>query len=253
MHIERHGIGPRNILCLHGWSGDHHTFDPLAANLPGDLTLWCPDLPGCGRSSAPALWTLDAVSAEIADFASSLGGPLEILGTCSGALFALEVALRIPVTRVIMVDAFAYWPVWFRVFLAPGWGHYAYYTAFANPVGRWLTNRSLAKHRTDSTNLTNGFERVNHATTLRYLRMLAEVKSVDRYLPIRTPIELLYGEKSFRAIRDSAAMWQRVFPGAPIHELAGAGHLPIAEATSRIREILLEEAMCTTASMNSAR
>ena len=233
MHVERYGNGPMAFLCLHGWSGDHRTFEPFANSVPDHATLWCPDLPGCGQSPKPVRWTLASVTDEVVRFAKKLPAPLHIIGNCSGALIGLMVAERVAVARIVMIDAFAYWPVYFRIFLAKGWGRYAYLTAFANPAGRWLANRSLANHRSATTDLTRGFSQVDHEVTYRYLEMLSEIRSPERFgRTVAARVEIAYGERSISAVRESAARWKRIFPAAREHELDGAGHLPIIEAAA---------------------
>lgn len=238
MFLTRCGNGPVHYLGIHGWSGDHRTFDPVTRGMPENITFWSVDLPGCGQSSPPQEWTVESVAGELVDILRTLPPEITIVGNCSGAVFALEAALHFPIRRIIMIDAFAYWPWYFKVFLAPGWGHYAYMTAFANPLGRWLANASLASRRTESTDLTDGFSRVNHAVTYRYLQMLAKVPHPDRFRGIPSTIELLYGERSFAAVRNSVALWREVFPHAASECLRGAGHLPILEATEQLRDYL---------------
>lgn len=244
MHIERHGTGPAHILGIHGWSGDRHTFDPVVVDLPAGFTFWTLDLPGCGLSAPPATWTLQSVLSELAEVVHNLPSPPHIVGNCSGALFALEAAKCVPVARVTLIDAFAWWPWYFRVFLAPGWGRYAYATAFANPVGRWLANASLARRRAADTSLTDGFTRVDHAVTYRYLEMLSEIQNPERFRGILSAIDVLYGERSFAAVRDSVRRWQQIFPHARATMLLGAGHLPILESTAQVRKELFREISC---------
>lgn len=236
MRFERYGHGPCAFLCLHGWNGNHATFKPLAAGLPDEVSLWCPDIPA-GGSLAEITNSLEAL-------AGAMPKPLRIVGICSGALHGLLLAERTPVERIVMIDAFAYWPAYFRIFLAPVWGRYAYLTTFANPLGRWLANCSLARHRNHSTNLTEGFSRVDHAETYRQLQLLTEIHAPEGFRHINAHVEIVYGERSFTAIRRSAAIWKNVFPSAPEHRLAGAGHLPLLEATGQLRRIIFEESPC---------
>ncbi len=240
MFLTRCGNGPVHYLGVHGWSGDHRTFDPLTSGLPADASFWSVDLPGCGQSAPPREWSVAGIGAELAEVLRGLPPDITVIGNCSGAIFALEAAKHVPVQRIVMIDAFAYWPWYFKVFLAPGWGRYAYMTAFANPLGRWLANLSLASRRAEDTDLTDGFSRVNHAVTYRYLEMLAKVPSPERFRGISSTIDLLHGERSFAAVRKSVALWRDVFPRATSLVLQGAGHLPILEATAQLRRYLFE-------------
>ena len=233
MHVERYGTGDHLFLCLHGWSGNHSTFAPLAAQLPAGVTLWCPDIPNGA--------TLADVTHQLAAFAVTLPGPLRILGNCSGALHGLLLAERMPVEQIVMIDAFAYWPLYFRMFLLPVWGRWAYMTAFANPVGRWFANLSMARHRTGDTNLTAGFSSVDHAAAYRHLHLLREIGSPLRFRGLAARVDIACGERSFAAIRTSAQIWQEVFPKARQYVLAGAGPLPLLEAAGQVRSIIFED------------
>lgn len=232
MNINRYGTGPRHFLCLHGWSGNHSTFAPLAS--PG-ATLWCPDLPATSAR---------AITDDLAAIARRIPGPLEIVGNCSGAVYGLLLAQRIGARRIVMIDAFAFWPAYFRVFLAPVWGRWAYWTAFANPVGRWLANRSLASHRTGNTDLTDGFSRVDHTATYRHLEILSAIGPSSQFSGLDAEIDIVFGERTFEAAKRSAMIWSGIFPQARRHRLPGAGHLPILEATEALKRILLEAPEC---------
>ncbi|HEV2799003.1 MAG TPA: alpha/beta fold hydrolase [Pyrinomonadaceae bacterium] len=249
MYVERYGAGTREIYFgLHGWSGDHRTFAPLAAHISPDASLYSADLPGCGRSPAPASLTLEAVTGEIVealrdipDAATPPHASVTLIGNCSGAILGLLAAERIKprINRLILIDPFAYWPWYFRVFVSPRIGRYAYRSTFANPVGRWLTNQSLRKRRTAATDLTDSFGRIDHDVAQGYLALLAEVGDVDRFASLAdVPVEIVYGERTFAAVKKSVALWQSVLPRARAHMLAGAGHLPILEATAQLARIV---------------
>ena len=67
MFVHETGEGMRGVVGLHGWSGDHQTFEPLWEKMPADWTFFSPDLPGCGRSAAPMEWSFRAVAREVAE------------------------------------------------------------------------------------------------------------------------------------------------------------------------------------------
>jgi pimeloyl-ACP methyl ester carboxylesterase len=245
MYVKRYGAGEQETYFgLHGWSGDHRTFAPLAAHLPPRASLYSADLPGCGQSPATRQdLMLDTVSDEIVEAIKDVTPPrgrVTLIGTCSGAILGLLAAQRIQprLKRLVLIDPFAYWPWYFRVFVAKSFGRYAYRTTFANPFGRWLTNQSLRGHRTAETDLTNSFGRINHDIAQRYLALLAEVEGIERFAGLRNvPIDIVYGERTFDAVKKSIAMWQGIWPQARAHVLSGAGHLPILEATAALSEI----------------
>ncbi|HYP00253.1 MAG TPA: alpha/beta fold hydrolase [Pyrinomonadaceae bacterium] len=243
MYVERYGEGERVYFGLHGWSGDRRTFAPLAAHMPRCASLYSADLPGCGKSPAAQSLTLDGVAKEIAKtiFVVAPHRQITLIGNCSGAILSLLAAERIQakVARLVLIDPFAYWPWYFRVFVAKSFGRYAYRATFANSFGRWLTNQSLRGRRTAETDLTHSFGEIDHDVAQSYLALLAEVEGVARFASLaHVPIDIVYGERTFGAVKKSVAMWQGIWPQARATALAGAGHLPILEATKQLSEIV---------------
>jgi pimeloyl-ACP methyl ester carboxylesterase len=251
MFVERYGGGQEAFFCLHGWSGDRHTFDPLLPFLPAGARMLAADLPGCGQSPEPHRWSLPAVTQEIVEAIEETGERVTLVGTCIGALLAMCAARECPdlVRRLVVIDAFARWPWYFRVFTARGWGKYAYASTFANPAGRWITNAALASRRTDSSDLTSGFVTMKHAAALEYLRILGEIASPAEFRTLSLPVDVIFGERTFRAARESAAVWQQMWPWARVSEIRGAGHLAIGEAAPAIARIVFEGVPCPQHSM----
>ena len=252
MYVKRYGSGEhKTYFGLHGWSGDHRTFAPLAAHLPPGASLYSADLPGCGASAATTTaqqaLTLDSITDEIAEAVENAAPPrgrITLVGNCSGAILGLLVARQIEskLERLVLIDPFAYWPWYFRVFVNKSFGRHAYRTTFANGFGRWLTNGLLRGHRTAETDLTDSFGRINHDVAQRYLALISEVEGIERFAALRrVPVEIVYGERTFGAVKKSVAMWQSIWPQARACELKGAGHLPILEATEALSRVVFAE------------
>lgn len=241
MYVKRYGAGADVYFGLHGWGGDHRMFAPLVAQMPRHASFYSADLPGYGYSNAPDEWNLEAITDEIAD--EILRNELQeivLVGYCSGANLGLLVAQKIKerVSRFILIDPFAYLPWYFKVFVTKGFGRYAYNTTFANPIGRWVTNLSLKNHRTTKTNLTKSFSEVNHAVIYRYLELLSEMKDINQFADLTMPVDIIYGERTFKAVKESVNMWKGIWSQARDWELKGAAHLPIQEATKQLSEIV---------------
>jgi pimeloyl-ACP methyl ester carboxylesterase len=107
-------------------------------------------------------------------------------------------------------------------------------------LGRWITNLSLAQHRAAGTDLTGSFGKVDHVVSLRYLELLVSIGSIERFRDVHAPTDIVYGARSFQAVKTSVAMWQALWPHAKSWELAGAGHLPILEATKALSRIVFD-------------
>jgi pimeloyl-ACP methyl ester carboxylesterase len=240
MFIKQFGVGPRIFFGLHGWSGDHRTFEPLARHVPADATLLACDLPGIGQSEPLSQWSMNSVAGEVADAIYRMGQPVTVIGNCSGANIAFFVARMIPerIERLVTIDVFAYWPWYFRVFVNRWIGRYAYFSTFANPMGRWLTNLSLSSKRSESSTLTGGFSRVDHRVTYRYLTLLKDSGTVEQFRDLKIACDLAYGENSFAAARESALALAAMWPGSRTFALPAAGHLPIVEASAALAQII---------------
>ena len=245
MFVERYGEGREVYLGLHGWGSDGRTFALLAPHVPARATFYSADLPGCGHSAVPREWSVSAVVEEVVTTIASTGARrVTLVGNCGGAVFAMLAAQKLGavVERVVMIDPFAYLPRYFRLFAGDGVGRHAYNATFANPVGRWITNQSLRGRLNAQSDLTASFAAADHEVARRYIQLFAEAGSVEQFRNFRTPVEIVCGERTFGAVKRSLALWREVLPHARAHELIGAGHLPMEEATERVAEIIFNRA-----------
>ncbi len=243
MNVERIGNGPRAFVGVHGWAGNSRTFRRLYDYMPADASFFAMDLPGYGDSVAPAELTLEPVLECIANaIRQAPSGDITLVGNCGGAQLGLE-TLRVyglNVPRVLLIDPFAYCPWYFRLFTWGTFGRNAYYTTFANPLGRFITNNALRKRRRPETNLTSAFVKVDHAVAHRYLCLMLTLADSRRFKSLQVDVDIVHGDRTFAAVRRSLDIWREVFPGVRIHELQGAGHEPIREATAQLAGILFQ-------------
>ena len=170
-----------------------------------------------------------------------------LLGSCSGAILGAFVVRELHsmgqprvVERLVMIDPFAFCPWYFRIFLTPMVGPMMYAAAFANPCGRGITNFLLREKRAEDTDLMHSFAAVNHHVVWQYLKMLSKCGRPGQFRGLDVPVDILYGEKTFAAVRRSVKEWAEALPQARICELAGVGHLPIQENSSEVARLLFE-------------
>jgi pimeloyl-ACP methyl ester carboxylesterase len=251
MYVERYGAGPRLWLGLHGWSGDHRTFEPLARYLPEGVALYAPDLPGCGKSPPPGSWTLASILRQLLDLVARLATPpMVVIGNCSGAILALCLAQQLrrqgrsgAIERLVLIDPFAYWPWYFRVFASPRIGRYAFACSFGNPVGRRLINLALVSKRRADTDLTEGFAGVSTDVALAWLRILREIETVHVFADLDLPVRILHGARTFDAVRRSLHVFRKMWPQLEVRVIEGAGHLPLREAPQQVAASIESEAV----------
>jgi pimeloyl-ACP methyl ester carboxylesterase len=214
--------------------------------LPEAVSFYSYDLPGCGETPEPSSWEIREVARSLAKELVKLEKDnLTLVGSCTGGLMAVFVARELAemgresvVRRLVMIDPFAECPWYFRLFLIPGLGGLMYRTAFANPVGRWITNAMLKAKRTGDVNLTESFGQVNHRVTLNYLRMFERAGAPEQFQGLMIPTDIICGQKTFGAVKLAVERWGRVWPKATMHILPRVGHLPIDEGTEMVERIL---------------
>lgn len=241
LHVHRFGTGEDvHYFGIHGWGGGWETYLPLEPFLPNDATLWSVDLPGYGASDPLGEWTWEAMGAAVADAIDAIDAErLRLIGNCSGAAFGL-LGVQARVERfehLLLLDPFAYFPWYFSMLVAPGVGRMFYATAFENPLGRWMTNRGLADHRPADAHLTASFEQLDHDVVYAHLKILQQSPGYRHFDGLQMPITIAYGEQTFAAVRNSVQMWLELWPQASAVEIAGAGHLPIEEATEELARV----------------
>ena len=238
-----YGSGDRVMIGLHGWSGDHRSFEPIIERMPADVSFVSFDQPGFGKSDVPERWGVREIARPIADVIDRLEiDELTLVGSCSGAVVGMELGMLLGerVNRLVMIDPFMTAPWFFRLFCW-GWvGKLCYYSTFANPIGRWITNRGLADRRTDETSLTDHFENADHGKALGYLKALCEPGLHDRGYERLDPIgEFVVGERTFDSVKRSVEWWRETrWPSAPVQMLATAGHMPVHEATEPVAQMV---------------
>ena len=241
LHVHTFGRGPARLVALHGWAGTHDAFRRVADNLPDGVGLVAPDMPGHGRSPRLDPWTREElVDTLCRSLEPHVQRPMTLIGNCSGSLVALMLAMARPewVERLILIEPFAYMPWYFRVFLTPVAGRLFYATAFENPIGRWFVDQTAGARNGDEGDLAESFGALDPEIPLLNLRLLSDMGYPEDYAPLSVPIDLVHGDRTFAAVRDSVAIWQEVWPDAEVHEVTDAGHLLVLERPEEVVRII---------------
>ncbi|WP_342384272.1 alpha/beta fold hydrolase [Agrococcus sp. KRD186] len=103
--------GP-TIVFVHGFRGDHHGLEPVAAHLPGFRVI-VPDLPGFGSSDALPHATIDAYAAWLRAFVAAQAPAADgqrpaVLGHSFGSIVVAHAAAEgLEADRIILVNPIA--------------------------------------------------------------------------------------------------------------------------------------------------
>ena len=105
INYEVAGAG-EDIILLHGWGMDLHTFDSLARQLDEDFTVYQIDLPGFGDSKLPYAFNIDDYVEILNDFCLNLNikNPI-ILGHSFGGRIAMKYASLYNTKKLILVSS----------------------------------------------------------------------------------------------------------------------------------------------------
>lgn len=237
MYAREYGRGDRLFIAFHGWGGTHRDFVMLASRLPADARLLSFDLPGYGDSPEPEKWNLEAIAVDLEyELERRIGcwtGTL--IGFCSGGLFPLLLARRKPesVSRVVMIDPFAYVPWYFRLFLWGEFGRRAYATTFQTGAGRAVTNMVFRWTQKQDVDFTASFRDIDHTVVRNYLKLFNLI-DMRQFCDLHMPIDLLYGESTFAEVRKSVEWYCRLWPHARKSTLCGVGHLPLVKGARQL-------------------
>ena len=233
--VAVYGEGPVSYLGLHGWGADHRTFAPLEPFLPSNIQLLCPDFPGCGGLAPPREWTIDCVIEETARTLKeqSLVDPPTIIGSCLGAVFALEMLQLgvISTQRLVIIDPLIFFPMYLRVFLLGKFGKGAYRASMETGVGRIMANLISRTNRSSNVDMTASLKDIDHDSAYCYLKMMTDLPNPQRYSDLEFAVDIIYGEETFRFARKSSKALKAIWEHANEHQVPKASHLPIIEQT----------------------
>ena len=245
LNYQIFGGGDDLFVGLHGWNGSLATFEPLSGYVPESATLLSLDLPGYGESAPPEEWTLDAIAGSIVDTVEHVapGRRFTLVGSCSGAVVGLYVGRCAGprMQRFVLLEPFAYVPFYLRIFVFPIVGLLFYWSAFANPLGRWIGNIALSGKRQDQTDMMASFSRGSPWVPHRYLQLFDDVPSAHTFEDLRMPKTIVLGEYTFDAVRESAQIWSSVWQTSQFEELPGTGHLILDESPQAVSRLIFSQ------------
>ncbi|SDR66078.1 alpha/beta fold hydrolase [Agrococcus carbonis] len=95
------------IVFVHGFRGDHHGLEPVAAHLPG-MRILIPDLPGFGASDALPRATIEAYAAWLRALVAAEAPGAPVLGHSFGSIVVAHAAASgLDASRIVLVNPIA--------------------------------------------------------------------------------------------------------------------------------------------------
>ncbi len=242
LYHESHGQGPELVL-LHGWGLHGGIWKSFVADLAKLHRVTIIDLPGHGRSRAPADDdTLAGFAAAVAQVAPD---EATWLGWSLGATVAMRAALDMPdrVTRLIAVAATPQfvasrdWPAGMKP---------AEFDAFASHLAhdvRATLTRFLALQVQDAQNAPDTLRQLRAMIDNRPtpglkglsvgLELLRHTSLCNELNRIRVPLRLIHGTKDRIVSPDAAQATQAALPNATLELIHEAGHAPFLSHRQR--------------------
>ena len=234
LHVEIAGHG-RDLVLLHGWGLHSGAWDEVAPALAKRARVHAIDLPGHGHSRAVPVDSFDAAADAVA---AHVPAGAVVCGWSLGALFAQRLARRHP-ARVARMALVAATPCFAA---RPGWEHAmaaSTIEAFARDLARDCAATLARFVRLNALNGAHDREAVR-AFTARLagrgapaagalaasLAWLREVDLRDDARGLAQPTVVLHGARDAIVPVEAGRWLARRIPGARLHELADAAHLP---------------------------
>jgi pimeloyl-ACP methyl ester carboxylesterase len=202
-----------------------------------EFTVYNYDRRGRGDSTDTQPYAVEREVEDIEALIDAAGGKASVYGHSSGAVLALEAALRLgdKVDRVVMYD--------------PSYVHdeaeKSRYHNLSQQVHKFLHDGKNARAMTTFLQgigmpkafvyllrLMPGWRTMTAlAPTLAYdIALTRDLPPVDRASHVTVPVQVIVGEKSPASIHGTASQLTKAIPGATFVEIAGQDHLVSAKA-----------------------
>ena len=247
--VVQAGEGDATVVFLHGYTGSKENFLALMPLLPGRKLL-APDLPGWGESERKpgADYGYAAQAERIAEWLTTLGQPVTLVGHSMGGGIAALVAARHPqrITKLVLMDAggVPFDENEFGLAVLRG----------ENPFGvtdRASLDRYLATVFVDPPFVPWPADRALIAQRAAQAEFEQSVldsigRGPDAFLPQReaariTAPTLLLWCANDRVIDASAAhAWRDLLPGSTLAMLQGCNHMPMMEQPRETASLMEE-------------
>ncbi|RKG79068.1 alpha/beta fold hydrolase [Corallococcus terminator] len=233
-----HGSGPP-LIYITGASC-FRSFMPIVQDVKGfarEFTVYNYDRRGRGDSGDTLPWTVEREVEDIEAMIDAAGGEACLFGHSSGAVLALEAALRLggKVRKVVLYDAaYVHDETAKARYMILGQAVLKLLEEGKNAeaMKSFLKGIGMPKAFVFLLPLVPGWRTMKAlAPTLAYdLALTRELPPVERAAGVAVPMQVMVGQKSPSGLRDVANQLARAIPNAKFAELAGQDHMVSVKA-----------------------
>ena len=240
-----YGRGPRRVLVLHGWFGDHRVYWPMLGGFDeADYCFALMDQRGYGLSRDQGGPTdIDTIARDAARLADELGWKrYAVMGHSMGGKAALRLALNCP-DRVDAVVAIT--PVWAGAAPFDSSAMALFRAAAEDPAAR----EAIIRHSTSSRLpdawyarlVRNSGETATKEAFASYFESWALDDFADECRSVRLPVLTIVGARD-QAITPQVvtATWLHSLAAARMEVIADAGHYPMQEAPLSLARLVTD-------------
>ena len=236
---EIRGRGPRRVMVLHGWFGDHGIWAPTYPLLDEEaFTYAFPDYRGYGASRAiQGEHTIAEMAADVLELAGQLGWKrFSLLGHSMGGMVAQRIAIDAPdrIQAAVCVT-----PVPASGVPLPAEVAALFASAAGNDqAALGVIETSLGSRLTPALGLwvlAHQRTTVDPVAFEDYFHAFSKTDFSDKAAALRAPLLVLVGEHDAGVSSDFVqATFPRMYPHAQIELLPNAGHYPMLETPAHL-------------------
>lgn len=245
-------LAPRTLICVHGLTRNGRDFDRLAANLAERWRVFCPDVPGRGRSDwlPPEDYNYPQYLADMGALIARTGAKeIDWIGTSMGGIIGMHLAAQpnSPIRRLVLNDVGPFVPKAALLRMAEYVGKDPRFATLDELVGylRKLYAPIGPLSDQDWRHLAlQGYRRLEGGGFgLAYDPAIAlplqanSVKDIDLWSvwdAIPCPVLVLRGGESDLLLAKTVAEMQKRGPTVKLVEIPGVGHAPALMAENWI-------------------
>ncbi len=231
---QKFGAGAHKVIALHGWFGDHTTFDPMRDALsPDEFTYVFPAYRGYGLSRHLAgSYTNKEMAADVIALADELKwDTFSLIGHSMSGKAAQRVLADAP-RRVAKIVAVTAVPALAMPFDPDGW---KLFEGATNSLDNRAAIIAFSTGNRLSKTWANHMARYSAQTSTLaafagYLQAWAKEHFIDDVKRRNVPIKAIVGQHDLALTEDVMRQTYLVhFPGAELEVMPNAGHYPMNE------------------------